>query len=406
MPTTYAYKVRNPEGKVLNGTLEAESTTLVANKLREMGYTPISIDQKAALDLKGDINIPGLSNRVKLKELAMFCRQFATMINAGLTLLRSLSILATQTESRFFAKVINELRADVEQGLSLSQALAKHPKHFSNLFVAMVRAGETSGSLDQTLLKLASTLESQVALRGKIRSAMAYPVAVLGLVILIMAAMLLFIVPIFAKMYTSLNGTLPLPTRIVIAASHFAVTFLPFVIVGGIIGIVLLRRWIRTPQGRNAKDIALLRIPVFGKLVMKTAMSRFSSTFSTLLRSGVPLLEALEITKETVNNTVVARGLEAVAEGAKQGEPLTHRLGEHPVFPTMVVQMMAVGEETGALDDLLSRIAIFFEEEVAATVDALTSLLEPLMIVVLGGAVGTMVISLYMPMFNIIKLIK
>lgn len=406
MPTTYAYKVRNPEGKVLNGTLEAESTTLVANKLREMGYTPISIDQKAALDLKGDINIPGLSNRVKLKDLAMFCRQFATMINAGLTLLRSLSILATQTESKFFAKVINELRADVEQGLSLSQALAKHPKHFSNLFVAMVRAGETSGSLDQTLLKLASTLESQVALRGKIRSAMAYPVAVLGLVILIMAAMLLFIVPIFAKMYTSLNGTLPLPTRIVIAASHFAVTFLPFVIVGAIIGIVLLRRWIRTPPGRNAKDVALLRIPVFGKLVMKTAMSRFSSTFSTLLRSGVPLLEALEITKETVNNTVVARGLEAVAEGAKQGEPLTHRLGEHPVFPTMVVQMMAVGEETGALDDLLSRIAIFFEEEVSATVEALTSLLEPLMIVVLGGAVGTMVISLYMPMFNIIKLIK
>ncbi|MCU4184832.1 type II secretion system F family protein [Acidiferrimicrobium sp. IK] len=406
MATTFAYKVRNSDGKVLTGTLDADNTALVANKLRAMGYTPIAIDQKAAVSFKTEITIPGLSNRVKLKDLSVFCRQFATMIDAGLTLLRSLAILAEQADNKYFGKIIDEIRLDVEQGLSLSQALAKHPKHFSNLFVAMVKAGEASGSLDRTLLKLADTLESQVELRGKIRSAMAYPVAVLCLVMLIMAAMLLFIVPIFSKMYKDLNGTLPLPTRIVIGVSHVLTTSLPFVIVGAVISGYLLRRWLKTDTGRAAWDRTKLRIPVFGKLVQKTAMARFAGTFSTLLRSGVPLLDALDITKETVNNTVIANGLEAVAEGAKQGESLTQRLPDHPVFPSMVVQMMSVGEETGALDDLLARIAIFFEQEVSATVDALTSLLEPIMIVVLGGAVGTMVISLYMPMFNIIKLIK
>lgn len=406
MPTTYAYKVRNPEGKVLNGTLEAESTTLVANKLREMGYTPIAIDQKSNVSLSAEINIPGLSNRVKLKELAVFCRQFATMIDAGLTLLRSLTILAGQTQSKYFARLIDEMRVDVEQGLALSQAMAKHPKHFSRLFIAMVRAGETSGGLDKTLLKLADTLETQVELRSKIRSAMAYPVAVLVLVVLIMAAMLLFIIPIFAKMYKNLNGTLPLPTRIVLEISHLMTSYLPFIVPALIAAVYLLRRWVKTDAGRATYNRLQLRVPVFGGLVQKTAMARFTATFSTLLRSGVPLLDALDITKDTVNNVVVAKGIEDMAEGAKEGEPLTHRLGAHPTFPPMVVQMMSVGEETGALDDLLHRVAVFFEQEVAATVDALTSLLEPIMIVVLGGAVGSMVVSMYLPMFNIIKLIK
>ena len=406
MATTFAYKVRDTKGKVVTGTLDADNTALVANKLREMGYTPIAIDQKSAVNFKTDIVIPGFSDRVKLKELALFCRQFATMIDAGMTLLRTLAILADQTTNRFFAKVVNEVRMDVEQGLSLSQALAKHPRHFNNLFVAMVRAGETSGSLDRTLLKLADTLETQVELRGKIRSAMAYPVAVLVLVSLIMAAMLLFVIPIFAKMYKDLNGVLPLPTRIVLAISHLLITYLPLVVPALAVAAFLVRRWIRSDTGRAVYNRLQLRLPVFGTLVQKTAMARFTATFSTLLRSGVPLLDALEITKEAVNNVVIAEGLEDMAEGAKQGEPLTLRLESHPVFPQMVVQMMAIGEETGALDDLLHRVSIFFEQEVSATVDALTSLLEPLMIVVLGGAVGTMVVAMYMPMFNIIKLIK
>lgn len=406
MSTTYAYRVRDSAGKVVTGSIEADNTALVANKLRQMGYTPIKIDAKPAVGMKTEITIPGITNRVKLKDLSIFCRQFATMIDAGLTLIRSLAILSSQTENKFLAKVIDEVRLDVERGRSLSQALAEHPKHFNKLFVAMIKAGETSGSLDQTLLKLASTLETQVELRTKIRSAMTYPVAVVGLVGLILTAMLLFIIPIFSKMYKSLNGTLPLPTRILITISNDFITLFPFVVVFLVVAVVGFRKWKKTDKGRAAWDAAILRVPVFGGLLMKTAMARFASTFSTLLRSGVPLLETLEITTETVGNSVVAKGLEAIGEGAKQGEPLTSRLRAHPVFPPMVVQMMAVGEETGALDDLLGRVAKFYEQEIAATVDALTSLLEPLMIVVLGGAVGGMVISLYLPMFNIIKLIK
>ena len=406
MATTYAYKVRDAGGKVRSGTIDADSTSLVANKLREMGYTPIAIDETSSVGLKTEITIPFLSNRVKLKEMSMFCRQFATMINSGLTLLRSLAILAGQTENKFFAGIITEMRIDIEQGLSLSQSMAKHPKQFNQLFVSMIKAGEVGGSLDQTLLKLADTLEKQVELRGRIRSAMAYPVATLALVSLIMTAMLLFVVPVFAKMYGSLNGKLPLPTRLVLKVSHLMITFLPVFVVVAIVGVVLFRKWVRTPTGRFAFDRAKLRMPVFGNLVQKTAMARYASTLSTLMRSGVPLLDAREITKQTVSNVVVANGLSAMADGAKQGEPLSARLDQHPVFPPMVVQMMAVGEETGALDELLHRLALFFEEEVAAAVDALTSMLEPVMIVVLGGAVGSMVVAMYMPMFNIIKLIK
>ncbi|HET9691467.1 MAG TPA: type II secretion system F family protein [Acidimicrobiales bacterium] len=406
MATTYAYRVRDSAGKVQSGTLEADSTSLVANKLREMGYTPIAIDERSSVSLKSDITIPGLSNRVKLKELSLFCRQFATMINSGLTLLRALSILGSQTQSKFFAGVIDQVRVDIEQGASLSQAMAKHPKVFNQLFVSMIKAGESGGSLDQTLMKLADTLEKQVELRGRIRSAMAYPVATLALVSLIMTAMLLFVIPVFAKMYNGLGGTLPLPTRIVLAVSHLMITALPAVVVGVVVAVIGFKKWIATPAGRFAFDRAKLRAPVFGSLVQKTAMARYASTFSTLMRSGVPLLDGIEITKQTVSNVVVANGLQAMADGAKQGEPLTSRLGEHTVFPTMVVQMMSVGEETGALDELLARIAEFYEQEVATAVDALTSMLEPLMIVVLGGAVGSMVVAMYMPMFNIIKLIK
>ena len=405
MPTTYAYKVRDKSGKVLSGTLDADNTALVANRLRQMGYVPIAIDKKAGSGVKRDLAIPGLSNRVKLKEVAIFSRQFATMINSGLTLLRALSILVVQTESRFFSSVIDSLRADIQSGSSLSQAMARHPKQFNRLYVAMIRAGETGGNLDITLNELATTIEKQVELRGKIRSALAYPAMVLSLVICILTAMLLFIVPIFKKMYQDLKGTLPLPTRILVKVSDIFVHAFPIVLLA-VVGIAFAyKRWVRTPPGRQARDRIALRVPIFGGLVRKTAMTRFSSTLATLLSSGVPVLESLEITAETVGNVVVADGVRAIAEGAKKGEPMTRPLEEHPVFPPMVTQMMAVGEETGALDTLLRKVAVFYEQEVARTVEALTSLLEPLLIVVLGGAVGSMVISLYMPMFNIIKLV-
>ena len=405
MPTTYAYKVRDRSGKVLSGTLDADNTALVANRLRQMGYVPIAIDKKSGAGVKRDIAIPGLSNRVKLKDIAIFSRQFATMINSGLTLLRALSILVVQTESKYFSSVIDSLRADIQSGSSLSQAMARHPKQFNRLYVAMIRAGETGGNLDITLNELATTIEKQVELRGKIRSALAYPAMVLGLVVCILTAMLLFIVPIFKKMYDNLKGTLPLPTRMLVGISSIFVHAFPFVILTVVGVIIAYKRWVRTPLGLQTRDRLMLRVPIFGGLTRKTAMTRFSSTLATLLASGVPVLEALDITSETVGNVVVADGVKAIATGAQKGEAMTRPLEDHPVFPPMVTQMMAVGEETGALDTLLRKIATFYEQEVERTVAALTSLLEPLLIVVLGGAVGAMVVSLYMPMFNIIKLV-
>lgn len=405
MPTTYAYKVRDRSGKVLSGTLDADNTALVANRLRQMGYVPIAIDKKAGAGVKKDLSIPGLSDRVKLKDVAIFSRQFATMINSGLTLMRALSILVVQTESKFFSSVIDALRADIQSGSSLSQAMGRHPKIFNRLYVAMIRAGETGGNLDITLNELATTIEKQVELRGKIRSALAYPAMVLAMVLCILTAMLVFIVPIFKKMYDSLKGTLPLPTRILVGVSNIFVHAFPFVILAVVASVFAYKRWVRTAAGRQTRDRLFLRVPIFGGLVRKTAMTRFSSTLATLLSSGVPVLESLEITAETVGNVVVADGVRAIGEGAKRGDPMTRPLEDHPVFPPMVTQMMAVGEETGALDTLLRKVATFYEQEVERTVDALTSLLEPLLIVVLGSAVGAMVVSLYMPMFNIIKLV-
>jgi type IV pilus assembly protein PilC len=405
MSTTYAYKVRDRSGKVVSGSLDAENTALVANKLRQMGYVPISIDKKAGAGVKREVQIPGLSNRVKLKEIAVFSRQFATMINSGLTLLRSLSILVMQTDNKYFSGVIDQIRLDIESGSSLSQALARHPKQFNRLYIAMVRAGETGGNLDKTLDELATSIEKQVELRGKIRSALSYPAMVVVLVSCILLAMLLFIVPIFKKMYDELGGKLPPATQVLIAVSNVVVHAFPFLIVAVIGAIIGYRRWVRTPRGKAARDRLILRVPIFGGLVRKTAMTRFSGTLATLLSSGVPVLESLEITADTVSNAVVADGVHAIAEGAKHGEPLTRPLAHHPVFPPMVTQMMAVGEETGALDNLLRKVAAFYEQEVSRTVDALTSLLEPLLIVVIGGAVGAMVISLYLPMFDIIKLV-
>jgi type IV pilus assembly protein PilC len=406
MPDTYAYKVKDHSGKMIEGSLEAESSALVANKLRQMGYVPIAIDKKQTTGVQRELHIPGLGNRVKLKEVAIFARQFATMIDAGLTMLRSLQILALQTESKPLAAVIIQVRQDVESGSSLSQAFAHHPKVFNKLFVAMVRSGESGGVLDEVLLQLASTIEKQVELRRKVKSAMTYPLVVLALVFVILTAMLVFIIPLFKGFYKSLNGTLPLMTRVLITISDLFVKLFPLVIVLIVVAVILFRKWIATENGRSRWDVFKLRVPVFGGLVHKTALARFARTFGVLLSSGVPILEALEITKETAGNVVLSRGLEDVQAGVKIGEPIARPLEAHKVFPPMVTQMMAVGEESGALDTLLEKIAEFYDQEVEATVNALTSLLEPLLIVVLGGVVGTMVIALYLPMFNIIKLIK
>jgi type IV pilus assembly protein PilC len=403
MSQPYAYKVRDRQGKLVTGTLEAESVAIVAGKLRQMGYTPVSIENSGAKSLSArEIKIPGLSGRIKLKEVAVFSRQFATMINSGLTLLRSLAILAEQTSNKELARIIGEVRRDVERGSSLSGALAKHPKAFSRLYVAMVRSGETGGSLDAVHSRLATTIEQQVELRRKVKSAMTYPIVVGVIVVLILIAMLVFVVPMFKGMYADLDAKLPAPTLVLLTVSNILKKFFPLVIVGAGAGAWSARRYIQTPPGRRRWDAFKLRAPVFGQLAHKTALARFSRSLAALVRSGVPILDALEIVADTAGNTIVAEAVADTQAAVKAGESLARPLEAHPVFPPMVTQMIAVGEETGALDELLEKIADFYDGEVEATVDALTSLIEPLLIVVMGVTVGGMVIALYMPMFSII----
>lgn len=404
--STYTYRVRDREGRLLQGSLEGDSTTLVADKLRSMGYVPVTIERVESSRLSADIKIPGISDRVSQKDVAVFCRQFATMINSGLALIRSLNILGEQTENKVLAEIAREVRQDVEKGASLSQALGRHPKAFNRLFVAMVRAGESGGVLDLVLLQLADIIEKQVELKRKVKSAMTYPVAVFALVLVIMAAMLLFVVPTFETLYEDLGGTLPLPTRVLLGVSGILTSYLPFFAAGVAAALFAFRRWLRTDEGRARWDAFKLRVPVFGKLAHKTAMTRFARTLAVLTRSGVPILEALEITAETVNNTVVSDAVKDVQEAVKRGETIHEPLATHAVFPPMVTQMLAVGEETGAVDVMLEKVADFYDQEVEATVDGLTSLLEPLLIVFLGGSVGAMVVALYMPMFEIINLVQ
>jgi type IV pilus assembly protein PilC len=406
MAATFQYKVRDSQGRLLQGSLDGDNQALVATKLRQMGYTPIAIEQERSKTLQRDLAIPGLTDRVGGKDVAVFSRQFATMISSGLSLIRALHILHEQTENKQLAKVVDEVRLDVEKGASLSQALARHPKVFNRLYVAMIRSGETGGVLDGVLVQLAGILEKQVELKRKIKSAMTYPVAVMCLVLLIVTAMLVFVVPTFEKLYADLGGTLPLPTRILLTVSGIVTKWLPVIIVVEVAGVFAFRRWVQSERGRAMWDGFKLRVPIFGKLVHKTALTRFSRTLAVLLRSGVPILEALEITSETVNNTVIAAAVKETQDAVKRGESIAAPLSAHAVFPPMVVQMLAVGEETGQVDSMLEKVADFYDQEIEATVDALTSLLEPLLIVVMGGAVGGMVVALYMPMFNVINLVQ
>ncbi len=403
MAQTYDYKVRDRSGSLVTGQLVGDSETLVLQRLREMGMTPVEV-KRAGTGLKMEINLrPG---RVKLKQIAVFCRQFATMVNSGLPILRALSILADQTQDAELSKVLAQVRTDVEQGASLSGAMAKHPKAFNNLFISMVKAGETGGVLDDVLLSLASQIEKEVELRRQIKSAMTYPVVVVALVTLILAAMLLFVVPQFETIYSNLGGQLPLPTRILLGVSEAFRSYWYVFAFGVGVGSFFFRRYKKTDRGRARVDALKIRIPVFGPLFHKVALARFSSTLGMLLRAGVPILQALDNVKETVNNRVIAAAVDDVKASVREGESIARPLGRHKVFPPMVVQMLAVGEETGAVDTMLDKVAEFYNNEVTATVDALTSLIEPLLIAIIGGMVGAAVIALYMPMFNIINLIQ
>ena len=402
---TFRYKARDSAGRAREGTVEGTDQGMVVARLREMGMVPLSVEEQRTGGLKREITLPGRGGKVKLKDLAIFSRQFATMIASGLTLLRSLNILAEQSENPKLTEVIGKVATSIEEGKSLSEALAEH-ESFPKLYVAMVRAGETAGTLDLVLLRIADTMEKDVALRRKVKSTMTYPAVVLVLAVLLTIVMLLFIVPTFVGMFQSLGGKLPLPTRVLLLMSSavrrfwFVLFFLP---IGAWQGYKRARK---VPRIRARLDAAKLKVPVFGNLFHKLAIARFTRNLSTLLHAGVPILLALEITADTIDNAVISRAVADVRAAVSRGESVAKPLSNHPVFPPMVVQMVGVGEETGALDEMLRRIADFYDLEVEATTESLTAALEPIMIATLGGIVGAMVISLYMPMFQIFDLIE
>ncbi len=401
---TFSYTVRDKAGKVSKGTLDGENREAVSVKLRQMGYIILSLneDRFAAL---AKIEFGGSS--VKTKDITVFSRQFATMINAGLSLTKCLAILGQQTDSKALREVITQVGKDVEAGQSLSESMAKHPKVFPPIFINMVRAGETGGVLDEVLNRVADHFEREGALKAKIKSAMTYPLAMGSLVLVVLMIMMIFVVPVFQKMFAQMGGTLPAPTQFLVNVSSTLNSPMGIVIAVACIGAWFLFRWWKgTPAGRLAWDTFKINMPIFGPLVRKMALARFTRTFGTLVSAGVPILSALDIVGETSGNQVVANSVGNVRTAIKEGETIAKPMSEASVFPSMLVQMVGVGEETGALDAMLNKVADFYDEEVSTAVDGLTSLIEPLMMAVMGVIVGGIVIALYLPMFNIITLIK
>ncbi|MCV2394574.1 type II secretion system F family protein [Actinotalea sp. M2MS4P-6] len=402
---TYEYTVRNKDGKIVKGRLEARDQAAVAARLRSMGSAPLSVAEVTNSGLQRELKIPGMGERIGMKDLAVMARQLATMINSGLSILRSLSILAEQTENKALAKVLGTVRGDVETGVALSVALGRHPAVFPPLMINMIKAGEVGGFLDQVLLSVAENYESEVKLRAKIKSAMTYPVVVFIMALLATAGMLLFIVPVFAGMFESLGGELPLPTRILVFLSDVMKIAAPIMLVAGVAFSFWWNKHKNDRAVREKLDPLRLKLPIFGNLFKKVAVARFTRNFGTMISSGVPILQALDIVGETSGNIVIEDASKAVRDAVRSGQSLTGPLADHPVFPPMVVQMIAVGEDTGALDQMLHKISEFYDQEVEATTEQLTSLIEPLMIAVLGTLVGGMIIALYMPIFKIFDLI-
>ncbi|TFC04619.1 type II secretion system F family protein [Cryobacterium mannosilyticum] len=403
----FAYKGRNVAGKVVKGRLDAGTESMAMSRVRAMGLTPISVAEvEVGTGLNMDIKIPGFNKSISLKDLAIMSRQMATMTSAGLSLLRTLNILSEQTENKDLAKILTSIRNDVETGVSLSEAMGKHSTVFPPIMINLIRAGETGGFLENSLNSVAGNFESEGKLRDTIKSALAYPIIVLIMAVVAVIGMLTFIVPVFEKMFKGFGGELPLPTQILVVLSKTMVWLLPVLIVGGIAFAVWWRKNKNTDRVRKVLDPVKLKLPVFGPLLTKLAIARFSRNFSTMIGAGVPILQSLNIVGETSGNWVVESALHKVQESVRQGKSIAGPLALEPVFPAMVVQMIAVGEDAGALQQMLGKIADFYDQEVQATAEQLTALIEPLMIAFIGVVVGGMIVALYMPMFSIFEYIK
>jgi len=402
---TFTYTARRDQGGLFSGELMGDNKAAVVAELRRKGLTVVRLEEKRGLPNLSELL--ETSKRIKARDKAVFARQFATMINAGLAVLRALSVLEEQTQNPRLRKIISAVRSDVEAGMSLSDAMAKHPAAFDRLYVAMVRAGEAGGALDKTLIRLAIQLEKDDSLRRAIKSAMTYPILIGVFALLVMFGMILFIIPIFGSMYNDLGGELPLLTRGMIGVSD-AIKGYWFILFPGVALVIWgLIRLKKTHNGRRGWDRLKLRLPMkLGPVIQKIAVARFSRTLATLVSSGVPILQAIEITGKTSGNTVIEESMVDVKESVRNGETIARPLSRVPVFPPMVTQMISIGEETGALDSMLNKVADFYEDEVDAAVKSLTSIIEPIMMIFIGGMVGIIVIGMYLPIFNMIQLVQ
>lgn len=385
------------KGKTLKGELEAVDEKVARGQLKRRSLNISKIKEKPK-DLFA--NVAFMQPKVTKKDIVIFTRQFSTMIDAGLPLVQGLNILAEQNENATFKNILKTITKDVEGGSTLAEALQKHPKVFDNLFVNLVAAGEVGGILDTILQRLAAYIEKAEKLKSQIKGAMTYPIVVVAIAILVIAVILIFVIPVFEDMFASFGSALPVPTQIVVAMSNFLKGNMHWVILGLIAVAFAFKKYRNTKGGRKATDALSLKLPVFGDLLRKTAVARFTRTLGTMLQSGVPILDGLEIVAKTSGNVILEEVIFDVRSSIAEGQTISEPLGETDIFPRMVVQMISVGEATGALDTMLEKIADFYDDEVDTAVDALTSMLEPLLMVFLGGSIGGLVVAMYLPIFK------
>jgi type IV pilus assembly protein PilC len=402
MAIVFQWSGKTPKGVVESGEMSASTREEVFAQLRKKNIIPTVVTEKPK-----KVSKFSFGGKVKDKDIVVFTRQFSTMIDAGLPLVQTLEILSTQVENKGFGKTLTQIKTDVESGSTYADALKKHPKVFSELYVNMVAAGEAGGILDTILNRLAAYIEKSMSLKKKVKGAMVYPLVVSSIAVLVIAVIMIFVVPTFSKMFTTMGGTLPLPTRIIINTSNFIAGLGGLMTFGAIVAIVVsIKQFRNTEKGKKVSDTILLKLPIFGTLLNKVAVAKFTRTLGTLVSSGVPILDGLEITAKTSGNKVVEYAIMDVRKGVAGGKTLAEPITKAKVFPPMVTHMIAVGESTGALDAMLSKIADFYDDEVDTAVSNLTAMMEPMLMVFLGGAVGFIVVAMYLPIFKLITLIK
>jgi len=395
----YAYEGKTRQGEIKKGTIEAPNQAVAMARLRQLQIVPQKVREKGK-GLGGNIKLPGMTAKVTDKDIVIFTRQFATMIDAGLPLVQCLDILGTQSQNPTFKKVILEVKDTVEAGSTFADSIKKHPKIFDELYVNLIAAGEVGGILDTILNRLAQYIEKAMKLKKKIKGAMVYPSTIMAVAVVVVIVLMVFVIPIFSQMFKDMGGTLPVPTQIAIDISNWVtrnIVYLIVAITGSIFGAKAFYNW---PKGRKIFDNTILHFPVVGDLIRKVAVARFCRTLGTMISSGVPILDALDICAKTAGNRTVEAAIQKTRVAISEGRTIAQPLQETNVFPNMVVQMIAVGESTGALDAMLTKIADFYDDEVDSAVEALTALMEPALMVFLGIVIGGLVIAMYMPIFN------